>query len=448
MSGLLLGLASGAILVPLNSTMLAVALPALMREYEVDAATITTLVTLYLGTVVVALPASGALADRFGHRRIFLVGIAAFAASSLLAVLAVDFALLAGARVLQAVSGALVSTSATSLVRAIAPSGRRGATFGLFDMLVSTSAAVGPFVGGVLVGAFGWRSLFLLALPIAVVAGLSVGWPARGGRWAQAAAASAVRRTVDLPGLFMLAAVLTLLLLTLRGAGTSIGLAPLVALPILIAGLVAWELRASSPALDLRLLVRPAFGSALLGVLGVTVILHAMFILIPLAVDGLLGGAATTSGMVLLGISGIAALVAPFGGHLSDRLGRRVPAVAGALLVLGALGALSILAPIVTVPLTALLLGIVGLGFGLSGSPRLAAALEGVPANAAGMAAGTYLTGRYLGGALGAMLAGSVLASGVTAASVGLGFGLLAVIALAVALVSLALPGRSRIAAE
>ena len=85
-----------------------------------------------------------------------------------------SFEVLAASRVLQAVSGALVSTTSVALVRALSPSDRRGAAFGLFDMLVSTSAAIGPFIGGLLVGAFGWQSLFLLAVPVAIFAAILV----------------------------------------------------------------------------------------------------------------------------------------------------------------------------------------------------------------------------------------------------------------------------------
>lgn len=441
LSGPILGLASGAILVPLNSTMLAVALPSLMHEFDVDPATIATLVTLYLAAVVVALPASGALGDRFGHRRIFLIGIAGFALSSLLAVMAPAFEVLAGARVLQAASGALVSTSAISLVRASAPPDRRGAMFGLFDMLVSSSAALGPFIGGILVSAFGWRALFLLALPVAAIAAVTVGM--RPGTRASEPALDAPR-PVDVLGLALLGLLLSALLIALQGLDSTGGVVAAALLPVLLAAFVVRELRAASPAVDLRLFTRPAFAAAVLGVLGVTVILHATFILVPLSVEALLRGTPTTSGIVLLGISGVGAVVAPFGGRLSDRFGRRAPAVSGALLMVAALGALASLSAAATVPVMAALLGVVGLGFGLSGSPRQAAALEAVAPNAVGMAAGTYFTGRYLGGVLGAMLAGAVLAGGVSSTSVGLGFVVLAGVACAVAVVSVGLPGATR----
>ena len=130
--------------------------------------------TLYLGAVAVALPVSGSLGDRFGHRTTFLAGVLAFGLASLLAALSASFTVLEGARILQAVSGALVSTSSMAIIREISPPGRRGEAFGLFDLLTSVSATVGPFIGGVLVGAFGWRSMFSLAVPIAVLAAASV----------------------------------------------------------------------------------------------------------------------------------------------------------------------------------------------------------------------------------------------------------------------------------
>lgn len=445
LSGGLYGLAFGVILVPLNSTMLSVALPSLMRDFDVDATTIASLVTLYLGAVVIALPVSGALGDRFGHRRMFLIGITAFAGSSLLAAVATDFVVLAAARVLQAASGALVSTSAISLVRMAAAPDRRGATLGMFDMLIGSSAALGPFAGGVLVSAFGWRALFLLAVPVAAIAGAAVRLlpRARSVEGLEPGGTASTPRPVDVPGLIVLALVLSALLVALRSFDTAAGVAALWLLPVLLVAFVVRENSTAHPAVDLRLFTRYAFAAAVVGVLGATIILHATLILVPLSVEGILGGNPTTSGIVLLGLSGVAAVAAPFGGRLSDRFGRRALGVAGALLMLAGLGALAGLADVLGVPLMAALLAVVGLGFGLSGSPRQAAALEAVEPRAVGMAAGTYFTGRYLGGVLGALVAGALLAGGITAAAIGLAFGILAAVALGVAVASLGL-GRSR----
>jgi DHA2 family methylenomycin A resistance protein-like MFS transporter len=393
LSPAILGIAAGMMLVPLNSTMLAVALPSVMDDFGTNASAVATLVTVYLGTMVVALPFAGALGDRFGHRRTFLTGVAGFALASLLAAVAGAFWLLVAARVLQAASGSLISTSSAALVRAAAPEDRRGAAFGTFDMLVTVSAAIGPFVGGLIVGALDWRWMFVLAVPVALVAAVSV------ATLHPASAAPATRRRF----------------------------APV----------------------NPRLFLRREYSAAVAGILGATVILHGSFILVPLLVERLMGGTATTSGLVLLGISGVSAVAAPIAGRASDRIGRRRPAVGGALVTAAGLGAIAWMIGAVPVnaaaivPL-ALLLGVVGAGFGLAGSPRQAAALESVAESDVGVAAATYYTGRYLGGVIGASLAGLVLAGAVTAGSVALGFSLLAAVGIAVAAVSIGLPPGAR----
>src|SRR5207247_2177300 len=138
---------------------------------------------------------------------------------------------------------------------------------------------------------------------------------------------------VDVAGLVLLGLSLVALLAALHATESVLGLAALLALPGLGAAFAWRELRTPAPAVDLHLFGRRGYSAAVAGVLGTTVVLHASFILVPLEVQELLHGSATTSGIVLLGISGLAALAAPFGGRASDRVGRRGPVVGGALLV-------------------------------------------------------------------------------------------------------------------
>ena len=433
----LLGIASGSILIPLNSTMLAVALPSIMSEFHVGAGTVSWLVTIYLATMALALQAGGSLGDRFGHRRMFLLGVAGFAATSLLGAVARSFPLLIAARVLQAVSGASIGPNAASLVRAFAPEDRRGGVFGLFDMLISTSAAMGPFVGGLLVSGFGWRSLFLIVVPFALIAALLVTAVVPRARPVRAA-----RPALDLPGLAFLSAGLLALLVALfaaRAGGRWERWA--LAVPVLAMLFVRRELRAPVPAVDVRLFrVRP-FTAAVLGVLGATVILHATMILVPMLTQNLLRASASASGAALLGLSVLGAVVAPFGGRLSDRVGRRAPVIVGSLCMAAGLAALWVWTDRATTLHVGVLLGVLGVGFGLSGSPRQASAIESVPETASGMAAGTYYTGRYIGGVLGASLAGTLLGEAVTQRAIAGAFGALTLVALAVAVVSLGLKG-------
>ena len=435
----MLGVASGTILVPLNSTMLAVALPDVMDTFSLGANDVSSLVTLYLGAVAVALPVGGAIGDRFGHRRAFLAGVLAFAAASMLAAVATTFEVLEVSRVGQAASGALISTSSAALVRQTSPADQQGAAFGLFDLLVATSAAIGPFLGGVLVGAFGWRSLFVLAVPLGLFAAVFVALRVRPTADVHVSATRAAG--VDVPGLGLLAAAIVAFLVAIRG-GPFQPVAAISLLPLLAAFVVV-ELRTAHPAIDPRLLVHRPFAAALAGVFGATVILHGSFILVPLATEELLGASATVSGIALLGLAGVGAVVSPFGGRASDRRGRRALVVAGCAVSAVGLALLSVPAATASIVSIAVLLAVVGFGNGLT-SPRTAAALESVARERVGMAAGTYYTARYLGGVVGASLAGAILGAQVTAGGVSAGFAVLALVGVAATVVSLGLPGRPR----
>ena len=443
LSPTMLGVASGAILVPLNSTMLAVGLPSVMIAFSVPPDAVATLVTVYLGAVAIAVPISGSVGDRFGHRRAFLVGVAGFALASLGAALAPAFEVLIVARVLQAASGALVSTSSVALVRALAPPSRRGEAFGMFDMLVSTSAAVGPLVGGLIVGAFDWRAMFLLAAPIAVLAAMAVALRPDPIAAARARGEVVARRPIDGPGLATLAVLLVALLVALRGGRDGpIALVAALAVPVLLGVFIRLELRTDHPAVDPRLFAARPFAAAVAGIFGATVILHGTLVLVPLLVEVLQRGSPETTGLVLLGISALGAITAPFGGRLSDRIGRRAPAIAGTALALVGLAILWQIGAVVAAVGLGLLLALVGAGMGLAGSPRQAAAFDAVGPDRIGMAAGTYYTGRYLGGVVGASLAGAVLGGAVTAVGVTAGFGLMALFAVATVVAAAGLPAR------
>lgn len=441
-SSRMLGIASGAILVPLNSTMLAVALPGIMGEFRLGANEVSSLVSLYLGAVAVVLPLAGSLVDRFGARRIFLGGVLMFAGASLIGAVGTSFVILEVARALQAAFGALISTSSAALIREMAHRDRQGEAFGLFDLLVSSSAAIGPFVGGVVVATFGWRSLFTIAIPVALLAAAMVGALHRPPR--TTVRPDGPRPPLDLAGLGLLALLIVAFLVALRTFGTVTGTIALAATLPLFALFVLAEARAARPAVDLALLRQAPFASAAIGVFGATVVLHGCFFLVPILVEGLLAGSPTASGLVLLGIAGVSAIFAPWGGRLSDRLGRRPVAVAGSLVTAVGLAVLAGPIGMSTAIAVGVLLGVVGLGLGLAGAPRQAGAFESVEPERVGMAAGTYYTARYLGGVVGASLGGAVLAAGVTTGAMSVGFGLLAIVSGVVAIVSFGLPSAPR----
>jgi DHA2 family methylenomycin A resistance protein-like MFS transporter len=382
----LIGIGSGYILLPLNSTMLAVALPEIMDDFDIGTPEATLLVTLYLVALAGALPFSGAIGDRIGHKKAFLLGAAMFGLTSIIGAVAWVYPVLVVSRVLQALSGALIGPNSQALIRAIAPEDRRGGSFGILGMMIGVAAATGPFIGGALTGGFGWRSLFVIAVPVAGTA---------------------------------VAIVYMSVKVTVEGAGDMGG-----------GGIRT-------------IFSSPVFVGAAAGVLLTTVILHATFILIPILTQQLMGMSPIASGSVLLGLAGVSAVVAPIAGRMSDRMGRRRPAMFGAVIMAGSTALLILASAEPAVWSVTAALAIMGFGIGLEGTPRNTAAVESVDVGLAARASSFFLTSRYVGGAIGAQLAGFILGDSATFAGVSTSFVILTGVAIAVIAVTFTLPTRA-----
>src|SRR6478672_9532096 len=147
----LIAVALGALLAPLNSTMIAVAVPDIVDDFDTTVGTVGWLVTSYLLALAVVQPVAGKLGDRHGRRAFVLGGLAIFGVASLGAALAPSLGFLIGCRVLQAVSGAVVFPNGAGLIRELVPSGRRGRAFGIVGGSIALAAGLGPLIGGVLV---------------------------------------------------------------------------------------------------------------------------------------------------------------------------------------------------------------------------------------------------------------------------------------------------------
>jgi MFS family permease len=168
---------------PLNSTMIAVALPDISHEFGQDPSVVTqALVTSYLVAAVVLQSPAGKIGDRLGHSRMLAVGQVLVGAGALLGFLSPSVAALTAARVLMAAGGAVLVPATVALLRHELPPERRGRAFGAFGAVMALAAAVGPLVGGELVSQFGWPSVFVANLPVLAVSatlGVLAGTPVR-----------------------------------------------------------------------------------------------------------------------------------------------------------------------------------------------------------------------------------------------------------------------------
>lgn len=426
----LITVALATMLAPLNSTMIAVALPHVITEFGADMASAGWLVTAYLITMASLQPVAGKLGDRLGRRRLILGGVAYFGLASLGAAMASSLPALLFFRVQQAIAGAVALPNGAALVRELVPAGRRAGRFGLVGAAIALAAAAGPPLGGLLVGTAGWRAIFTVNL-LLIIPALVLGW--------RAIPSKPVRRAdhpFDLAGAVLLSAALVAAagLLT-YGPKTQSALLPMLGLALaMLAGIFLWrELRHPDPVLQPRFFGRRAFAAANAAIAFSNLAMYSTLLAIPLLLSRWAHWRSMEVGLVLAAMSGGMVIFSPVGGRLADRLGRRWPTVAGlSLLTLGLLPLALVGTGITTMALLGGL-GLAGAGLGLSSAGLQTAALEAVAPGESGVASGVFSTSRYLGSIVGS----SVLAGLLGPAGDGLtGFGVIFLMAVSAALLS------------
>lgn len=404
---ILLTVALATMLAPLNSTMIAVALPRVMSAFDADLAAAGWLVTGYLIIMASVQPIAGKLGDRWGRRGLVLGGLAYFAAASIGAALASQLWVLIFFRVQQAVAGAVALPNGTALLREVVPLQRRAARFGLVGALISLAAAGGPVLGGALVSWGGWHAIFYVNVAF-ILPALWLGMR----HLPQRSSARKAGGPFDWLGALLLAAVMMGAAWTLSQSGR-LSWAWLVGL----AGaqgalLLAWlwcEWRHPDPIVQPRFFAHPTFVAANGGVCFSNFAMYTTFLTIPLLLTQRLGWGEAQVGLALLAMFGANIALSPLGGRLADRLGRRWPTAVGmACLSLGLLP-LAWLGWTIDVGWLLGSLFVTGVGVGLSSAGLQTSALEAVSVQDAGVASGVFSTSRYLGSIVGSSLLAGLL---------------------------------------
>ena len=401
-------------LLPLNSTMIAVALPEIGLEFGAKPADLTqALVVVYLLAGIVAQSPAGKFGDIWGHTRTLALGRWLFAGAAVLGVVSPYLFGLSVSRILMAVGGALMIPATMALLRIHISVERRSRLFGYFGAAMASSAALGPLIGGVLTEHFGWASVFLANIPILA---LSIVLQPRGladtaakgeGR---AGDTTANLRHFDWLGSVLLGVGLVALVTVARTPGSAALI--LGALGVVSIGwFIFWELRVPVPIVDLMLFRRLTFTAGAIMIALQNVAMYATLFQMPFYLAVLIDAGPSEIGIVLWAMSGGMVLFAPVGGMLSERLGvRRTVAGGAAISIIGiALLVVTFGTPSLVIVTSCVL--VFGCGFGLSHGPIQAAALSAIPPQHSGMASGVIATLRYIGGVIGIAALGLLLAS-------------------------------------
>ena len=426
----------------LDATIVNVALPTLGRELIVGNDVLQWVVTGYLLSLAVWIPASGWLGDRFGTKRIFLLALTIFVGASALCGLAQDATSLIAFRVLQGVGGGMLTPVGTTMVVRAFPREERARGSAIIGVPTVLAPVLGPLIGGYLVDGAGWRWIFFVNLPI--------------GLFGLAFAAIVLREHRELkPGRFdargfVLAA--TSLVTLLYGLSrvpdegwTSPAAIAFIATGLLMgAAFVHAERRARDPMLDLHILRERVFASTnVTHVLTVAGLVGTLFV-VPQYLQGLRGLTAWESGLTSFPQAVGLVCAMPIAGFLYPRLGARPLALVGLLVTAG-----TALLLVTTNPETNLwgiraILYARGLGFGLALLPLQTAAFANVSLSTTGRASALFNTARQVAASVGVAVLASVLAAAATLSDFHFAFGVSAILGLAAAGTALRLPDVGR----
>jgi EmrB/QacA subfamily drug resistance transporter len=369
----------------LDSTVVNVALPRIGRDLDADLAALQWTVNAYMLTLAGLILLGGSLGDRYGRRKVFVVGVVWFAVASLLCGLAPNAEVLIAARALQGVGGALLTPGSLALIQASFHPDDRGRAVGLWSGFGGVGAAVGPFVGGWLVDGPGWRWVFLLNVPLALVC-VPVALrhvPESGDGRAH------TRFDVLGAGLGAVAlALITYALIEARAGTVAVALTAVAGLGAAVA-FVYVEKRQADPMMPPDIFASRQFTAVNLVTLCVYAALGGFFFLAALQLQVVVGYSALGAGVALLPTTVLMLLLSARSGELGERIGPRIPLTVGPLLA--AAGMLLMLrvgpgASYVVDVLPALL--VLGLGLVTLVAPLTATVLGSVSTARAGLASG------------------------------------------------------------
>lgn len=391
----------------LDITVVNTALPDIRADLGGSFTDLQWVIDAYALSLAALVLTAGSLADRLGRRRLFAIGLGVFSVASLLCGLAPDPTFLNLSRGLQGIGGAIMFAVSLALIAQEFPSGReRGMAMGIYGASIGIAVAIGPLLGGLLTDGLGWRSVFLVNVPIGLAAVLVTYW-----KLAESRDPNATR--IDWGGLLTFSTALFLLVLALvRGNDEGWGSALIVSLfagaAALLAAFVAIESRVREPMLPLHFFRRRAFAGVQIGAFAISGSLFALFLYLTLYLQSFLGLSPVEAGVRYLPITLGAFLFAPVAGALLTKVQARYLmsgglALAGAgLALMGGLGVHS--------EWTALLAGFIvaGVGVGLLNPVIADVALSVVPKEQSGMAAGINDTFRQVGVAVGIAAWGAV----------------------------------------
>ena len=383
----------------LDGTVVNIALPDIGRDFDAGTSSLQWILNGYLLTLASLILLGGSLGDRYGRRRVFVLGVLLFTAASLLCAVSPSAEFLIAARMLQGIGGALLTPGSLALIEASFQPGDRARAIGAWSGLGGVATALGPLLGGYLIGAVSWRAIFLINLPL----GLFVAWAA--GRHVPESSDPQVSGHLDLRGAVLTALGLAGTTYALieapdQGASAAVlvaGIGGMLALAAFFAG----ERRSPNPMLPLEIFSSRQFSAANAVTFVVYAALGGFFFLLVAFLQISMGYTPVEAGAASLPVTLLMLAFSARAGMLAQRIGARIPLTVGPLVIAAGLLMLTGVSP-GDEYVTAILPGVVvfGLGLTLVVAPVTATVLAAADTRHSGIASGVNNAVARVGGLL------------------------------------------------
>jgi EmrB/QacA subfamily drug resistance transporter len=406
-------IAMGIFLATIDSSIVNIALPTLVRELNTDFATIQWVVLVYLLTMATLILSFGRLGDMIGKKPVYATGFVVFTLGSILCGLSATVFWLVFFRVVQAIGATMILALGMAIVTEAFPPRERGMALGISGSIVSVGIVLGPTLGGLIIDAWSWNWIFFVNIPVGIIGILMV------LRFIPDIQPAGEQRFDLLGALALFISVLSFLLALTFGQG--IGFVNIRILALFATGslflllFVLIELRVKQPMIDLRLFNNKFFSISLITGFLTFIAISGTIILIPFYLENVLGYNTRQIGLLLAAVPIAMGIVAPIAGSLSDRFGTRPIAVIGlSVLLVGYYGLSKLHIQTSTFEYLLRFLPI-GLGMGIFSSPNNSTIMGTAPRERLGIVSGILAVNRTLGQMTGIAVLGAIWASRVIA---------------------------------
>ena len=399
--------ATGVFLSTMDSSMINVALPSIMRSFATTLPQTEWVVLIYLLTITVSLLIWGYLADCYGQGRIYLIGMLVFTVGSAACYLTPTFSLLLFFRFVQALGAAMMMAAGPALIKSIYPPEQLGRGLGFLGIATSIGLMSGPVISGFLIRYFSWRGIFLVTVPVSLAAFL-LGWLFLAGDLPQGKNRERAPAPFDWSGSLVWILLVSLAVISMSRAHQLGSLQKIVWTVLLCAGgwlFTRMERRQEAPFFPL-FLFRRTYGIAMIVSSLSFVVLFVVLILMPFYLDLVLRLPADRIGAVMMAVPLTLFIVSPVSGWLYDRIGARFLTTTGLAITCLAVILLSFLHPGSTPYDLAWRLSLLGTGQAIFLSPNTASVLAGIEKEYTGITSGMLATSRNIGMLAGVSIAG------------------------------------------